>query len=352
MKKHVAKWLVVLTCAFCCSLAGADDGMAQDRAQETQELLDRIDELEKRINELTEESRARRRLEVTEQEKQEKEKEVLEAVGKEYSLEPRYTLGLDYSVTYKYSPSERITNQYVIERQIDHEIRHIISPSYSVLDNLTLDLNLPFVYRYNEVGTDNEMDETDIGDISMGFLYQPVKSKAGEVRTILGLSVTFPTGRSPYEINPATELSTGNGVHACSLTASFSKQIDPVVAFWNAGYTYRFDADDLDYKVAENIILEEVKTGDYISVGAGIGYALSYKVSVNSSFSYTYEFSSEYHYRGASKAIESGDEASATFGVGIGWRASRNTILSFSLAYDLAESGFSFTFRAPFSFVL
>ncbi|MFY9398475.1 MAG: hypothetical protein WAR22_08955, partial [Desulfomonilia bacterium] len=78
----------------------------------------------------------------------------------------------------------------------------------------------------------------------------------------------------------------------------------------------------------------------------------SYKVSVNSSFSYTYEFSSEYHYRGASKAIESGDEASATFGVGIGWRASRNTILSFSLAYDLAESGFSFTFRAPFSFVL
>ena len=63
-----------------------------------QNLLDRIDELEKKINELTEESRARRKLQITEQEKQSKEKDVLEAVGREYSLDAKHTLGLDYTI--------------------------------------------------------------------------------------------------------------------------------------------------------------------------------------------------------------------------------------------------------------
>jgi hypothetical protein len=350
-RPYVKKLAVLIAALFCCFVC-VDDGSAQEEGIESQELLNRIEELEKRINELTEEGRARRKLEITEQEKQEKEKEVLEAVGREYSLDPKHTLNLDYSLSYSYSPSERITNQLLIEREIDHTIRHIISTTYSILDNLALSTSVPFVYRYNEVGTDEELDETDIGDISLGFLLQPIKSKAGEVRTILSFSAMLPSGRSPYKINPETELSTGNGVYAFVLNASFSKQIDPVVAFWNIGYTYRMDATGLDYRVLENYILEEVEAGDSVSVGAGLGYALSYKVSVNSSFSYTYQFSNTYHYRGASRTIESGDTAEATFGVGVGWRATNKTTLSFSLGYSLSGSGFSFTFRAPFSFVL
>ena len=350
MKRLVALLLVLLCCSVC-----AVEGSAQDQETEKQDLLNRIEELEKRVNELTEESRARRKLEITEQERQEKEKEVLEAVGREYALDPRHTLGLDYTLSYKYAPTERLTNQanqLLVEREIDHEIRHTITIAYSILDNLTFSTGVPFVYRYNEVGTDRELDETDIGDISLGLLFQPYKSSAGQVRTILGLNAVLPTGRSPFKINPETELSTGNGVYEYSLTASFSKQIDPVVAFWSIGYTYRMDARGLDYRVLENYILEKVETGDYISVSAGLGYALSYKVSVNSSFSYAYKFSNSYHYRGAPRPIESGDDVSATFGVGMGWKATSKTTLSFSLAYNLSEPGFAFTFRAPFSFVL
>lgn len=346
------KRLAFLTAVLFCCLVCAVDGSAQEQETGREELLNRIEELEKRINELTEENRARRRLEITEQEKQEKEKEVLEAVGREYSLDPRHTLGLDYTLSYKYTPSERITNQLLIERQTDHEIKHTIATSYSILDNLTFSTSVPLVYRYNEVGTDKELDETDIGDIVLGFLFQPVKSKAGDVRTVLALSASLPAGRSPYKINPETELSTGSGVYEFSLTASFSKQIDPVVAFWNLGYIYRMDATGLDYRVLEQYILDEVETGDSISAGAGIGYALSYKISVNSSFSYTYHFSSAYKYMGVPQAIESGDRSEATFGVGVGWRATNKTTLSFSLGYSLTGSGFSFMFRAPFSFVI
>lgn len=348
------KKLAVLTAlAVLCCLVFADQGEAQDQETKKQEteMLNRIEELEKRINELTEEGRARRKLEITEQEKQEKEKEVLEAVGREYSLDPKHTLGVDYMLNYQYAPTERITNQLLIDRVTDHTIRHIISTTYGVLDNLSVTTSVPFVYRYNKMGTDTKLDETDIGDISVGFTFQPKKARAGEVRAILGLSVTLPSGRSPYKINPETELSTGDGVYAVSLSSNFSKQIDPVVAFWNIGYTYRSDATGLDYRVLENYILEEVEIGDYVSVGAGLGYALSYKISVNSSFSYAYKFSNTYHYQGA-RGIESGDTVSASFGLGVGWKATNKTTLSFSLAYSLSESGFSFTFRAPFSFVL
>ncbi len=342
--KKLAVIIVMLLC--CCVCPAGVNAQSQE-----QELLNRIEELEKRINELTEEGRARRKLEITEQEKQEKEKEVLEAVGREYSLDPKHTLAIDYSLGYSYSPNERITNQYLIEREVHHTITHTLTTVYSILDNASVSTSVPFVYRYNKVGTEEELDETDIGDISAGFTFQPFKSKAGEVRTILGLSAVMPTGRSPYKVNPETELSTGSGIYAFGLTASFSKQIDPVVAFWNVGYTYRMDATDLDYRVFEELILDEVETGDSISVGAGLAYALSYKVSVNSSFSYSYQFSNTYRYQGLAP-IESGDAASATFSVGVGWKATNKTTLSFTLGYSLSGSGFSFSFRAPFSFVL
>ncbi len=334
---------------FCFSYETA---YAQEENNENQELVNKIEELEKRLNELTEESRARRKLQITEEEKQEKDKEVLEAVSREYTLDPKHSFSLDYTLSYGYTPSERITNQLIIDRTSDHTIEHTISTSYSVLDNMAISSRFPFVYRYNELGTDEELDETDIGDISLGLAVQPFKSSAGKVTTTLNLGATLPTGRSPYKINPETELSTGNGVYSFSATGSFSKQIDPVVAFWNLGYSYIMNAQGLDHQVAENIILEKVEQGDKISLGAGLAYALSYKVSVNASFSYSYTKSSSYFYKNVSQPFKSGDQTSATMSLGMGWSVSQMTTLSFSAGYSLTGSGFTFTFRAPFNFIL
>jgi len=350
-KQYVKKMLISFFILFCFCLSN-ETACAQEENNDNQELVNKIEELEKRLNELTEESRARRKLEITEQEKQEKEKEVLEAVSREYTLDPKHSFSLDYTFNYEYTPSETITSQLIIDRTADHTIEHRISTSYSVLDNLAVSSDLPFVYRYNQLGTDEEKDETDIGDISFGMAVQPYKSKAGQVAMTLNLGAKLPTGRSPFKINPETELSTGSGIYSFSATASFSKQIDPVVAFWNLGYTYTMDATGLNYRVAENYILEKVETGDQISFGGGLAYSLSYKVSVNASFSYGYSYSNSYFYRNATQAVESGDQVSASMSMGMGWRASQKTSLSFRLGYSLTGSGLTLTFRAPFTFVL
>lgn len=359
VKKRVFIVIVLVGCLFSFGRGNATEQEPEKQEPEKQEqgvgkqeLLDRIEELEKRINEMSEESRARRKLEITEQEKQEKEKEVLEAVSREYSLNPRHSLGLDYALTYSYTPSEKFYfNPLMVEREIDHSIEHSVSISYSILDNLAFNTTLPFVYRYDKVGTDKELDETDLGDISAGITVQPVKSGEGDIRSTVSFAVNLPSGRSPYEINPETELSTGSGLYAFSLSGNFSRQIDPVVAFWNIGYTHRMTKTGLDYKYAENVILEKVDPGDTASFGAGLGYALSYKVSVNASFSYSYNFSTGYHYE-FRPTQKSGDSASASVSFGMGWKVSNKTTLSFGLRYGLTGSGFELSFRVPFTFVL
>ncbi len=357
MKKQ-ASVIVALYCFFI--LAGAvnaqeepdTNGSPGSEDNQKEELLNRIEELEKRINELTEESRARRKLEITEQEKQEKEKDVLEAVGREYTLDAKHSVGLDYTLMYGYSPSERFDSQLLVTDEADHTIKHIVSTSYGILDNLSASTTIPFVYRYHKLGTSREIDETDIGDLSAGISFQPWKSKAGDVAKTFSLSVSLPTGRSPYEINTETELSTGGGIYSIAAGGSFSKQIDPIVAFWNLSYVYNMDATDLDHTISEGYVLEKVKTGNEISASAGLAYALSYKVSVNSSISYSYTYSHDYYYKNATSVLKSGDTVSATLGFGLGWKATNKTTLSFSLGYGLTGTGFSLSFRAPFNFVL
>ncbi|HOJ13329.1 MAG TPA: transporter [Deltaproteobacteria bacterium] len=321
-----------------------------------QELMERIEVLEKQIRRLEEEAKARRSLEITEEEKAEKEKEVLSAVSRDYTLDPKGTLALDYSINYSYSPSENIYSQDQIlrlERVNDHTIQHSIYTAYSVLDNFTASLNLPVMYRYAQRGTDDELDETNIGDISLGAAFQPFKMEAGKVRYTLSMGAVLPTGRSPYKINPKSELSTGNGLYSVSLGANFSKQIDPVVFFWGLGYSYPldFNVDDLEYHVSDQLVLTRVKPGSTMSANMGMGYALSYANSINMSFSYSYQLSSRLTYNNA-RSIETGDRASASFGVGMGINVAPKTTMSVSLGYSLTGSGFSLTARVPFNFVL
>lgn len=319
----------------------------------TQDLLNKIEELEDKLNKLTEESSARKKLEITEEEKQEQEKQVLEAVGDEYTTESKHTLSINYSASYSYSPGEAIeTNPLVVNDVKDHTFKHTIDVGYAVLDNLSVSMSLPFIYRYYEMGTANQIDTTGIGDISLGLGYQPYKAKAGEVNTSLGVSTWLPTGSSPYEINSDTELSTGSGSHGFSVSGSFSKQIDPLVAFWNIGYTYTFPITDVEHYVEDSYILNKVLPGESYTLGGGIAYAMSYKVSINIGFSYSYQKSSTYKYENSPSDVKSGDAISSGLSLGLGWRLSDKTTLSFGLGYGLTGSGFSLSFRVPFSFVL
>ncbi len=327
----------------------------EQNSNNPEELLKRIETLENQLRRIEEESKARKSLEVTEEEKVQKEKEVLSAVSREYSLDPKGTLALDYSLNYSYSPSEAIKTQddeVRLERNADHTIQHSIYTSYSILDNLASSVTLPVVYRYNKQGTDDELDETDIGDISVGMSFQPVKSEAGEIRYTLSLDGTLPTGRSPFKINPDTEISTGSGLYSVSLGGSFSKQIDPVVLFWSVSYAYSFKKTGLSYRVLDQITLEKVEPGSTIEFGMGMGYALSYANSINISLSYAYQRSTAYYYKEIDSAIDTGDRVSASVGIGMGINLTPKTTVSVALGHSLTSNGFSVTTRVPFDFVL
>ena len=346
MKKFAVCLLIVL-----CLSSG--QVFAVEDSSDTQELMNRIQDLEKRINELTEESRARRKLEITEQEKQEREKEVLDAVSRDYSLDPKHTLNIDYSFNYTYQPFERYdTLQAAMDRMSDHTVVHTITTSYSVLDNMGINFSIPFRYEYQKMGTDDKLDERDVGDISVGVSFQPRKSKPGDIRNTISLSIAMPTGKSPYKILSGKELSTGNGVYAFSVAANFTKQVDPIVLFWNLGYTHNMDPAGVEWRVSDTTTIDKVKIGDSVSIGGGFAQSLSYRASVNYSFNYAYKFGPKYYVAGAEDPIRTGDTVSAMLNIGMGWRVSQKTTLSFSVGYNLTGSSFSLSFRMPFTFIL
>jgi hypothetical protein len=320
-----------------------------------QQMLNRIDELEKQLRKMEEETKARKRLEVTEEEKAQQEKEVLEAVSRDYTLDPAKTLNIDYSLSYSYAKSEQLLSAEEVlqlKRTSEHTLTHTIATTYSILDNLAASMNFPIVYRYNKVGTTDELDDTNIGDISLGTVWQPIKSGAGDIRSTLSFGVSFPTGRSPYKINPDKELSTGNGTYTFNIGGNFSKQVDPVVVFWFVGYGHSLTVSGLDYVISDTYTLEKVVPGDSYSFGGGLGYALSYVTSVHVNFNYKYTRTTTLTYRELANKIKTGDDVDATVALGMGWRITPKTTLSYSLGYSLTDATFSFALRVPFTFVL
>jgi hypothetical protein len=127
--------------------------------------------------------------------------------------------------------------------------------------------------------------------------------------------------------------------------------VDPVVAFWSLGLSYPLDITGINHVVKESYTLTEVRPGKSISAGGGIAYALSYATSLNMSFNYSYAKSTTLVYKEQGE-VKTGDTVGASFGIGLGWRISPKTTISYSLGYSLTSAGFSFSFRVPFNFVM
>jgi hypothetical protein len=304
------------------------------------------------VDKLQREAEARRKLQITDEEKKKKEEQILEAAGREFTLLPAGTLGLEYSLGYSYYSFDAIAEGVEVEHNANHNLTNTLITEYAYKDNLTLNVNVPFVYKYNKVGTDDEKDVTDLGDVSLGVKYQPFKSGGDWPVPILNTSLTLPTSRGVYEINPETELSTGDGLYKASLGMSFSKPIDPVNAFASLNYTYAFDESGIDQKRGSDV-LEEVEPGDTIGATLGLGYALSYKVSLSLSWSYSYGFESKYHWRGG-RTTSSGTSVSSSLNLSTGWRLSpkQSIILGVGVGLTDDNSDFSFSFRWPFEYDL
>jgi uncharacterized membrane protein len=164
------------------------------------------------------------------------------------------------------------------------------------------------------------------------------------------MSATLPTGRSPYEINRDTDLPTGGGLYGVSLGGNMSKSIDPAMVFGAISCSYYFTRTALSQNI-NGAILDEVKPGMGFNAAIGLAYALSYALSMNIQFQYGYYMSTDYSFTNAADATAPA-YSTGDLVVGIGWRISPLTTLSFSLAIGLTKDDpdFSLSFRVPFTF--
>lgn len=346
-------------------------GDASNVVQETKEtepdsapksIEDEIKELKKEIKKLRGENEARKKLEAPAEEKIESVEDILSAAGRQYSLLRKGTVGLSYTFGYSYFSGDAIDESTVVLRRVNHNINNTISIEYALFNNLTLSSNIPFIYKYNKVGTTEALDTNNLGDINLGIAWQPFKAGGSIPATIVSFGVSLPTGTSPYEINYEDELSTGAGYYGLSLGVSLSKVIDPLVAFGSLNYSYGLPETGLSqiiYEDATNpsskIYLTEVKPGGSMGLAFGFGYALSYQASMNISAQFSYSFGGEYTNEGTASAkttSKTGSSLSSSLSIGTGWRitAVRSLYASVGIGLTNNDSDVSVSLKFPFEF--
>lgn len=307
-------------------------------------------ELRQEIQKIRNENEARKKLEVPEEEKGKEVEDILSAAGRQYTLAKKGTLGLSYSFAYSYFSSDAINEAAQIERRSNHNLTNTISIDYALLNNLTISTNIPFVYKYDRVGTSSAKDATDLGDMSVGLTVQPIKAGGMIPPIIFNCSASIPTGTSPYEVDQNNTLATGSGLYGVNAGVSVSKVLDPVVGYGSLGYSYTFPKTGLDQYWSKTERLTEVEPGSSVSLSFGFGYALSYQVNINMGTQLSYSFGSKYIVN--TETFESGSSLSASFSVGTGWRVTpaRSIYISLGMGLTNNDSDFSLSFRLPFDF--
>ena len=310
-------------------------------------------ELKQEVQRIRSENEARKRLEVPEEEKGKSVEDILSAAGRQYTLLKKGTVGLSYTFGYAYYSGEVISVSDVttVERRSNHNLINTINAEYAIWDNLSISTGIPFVYKYNRVGTSDSQDATDLGDISVSFQAQPFKSGGNIPTTIFSAGVNFPTGSSPYKVDPAKTLPTGAGLYSFNAGLSLSKVLDPLVAFGNLNYSYSLPEEGLSQKWGKTNVLTKVDPGSSIGLALGFGYSLSYQASLNLSAQFNYTFSNKYTLNNGAVS-ESGDSVSSSFNVGTGWRITPTRAIYAGLGIGLTNNDpdLSFSIRLPFEF--
>lgn len=324
---------------------GADPNLRQ--------LEQQVETLQTEVERMRREAAARKSLEITDEEKAGKEKEILTAAGRQYILLRRYTLGLEYDLRYEYASYDVIEEATTVEQIANHTLVNSLFAEFALLDNLTFSVDFPFVYKFDKTGSDDEKDVTDLGDLSLGIRYQPLKTGSKFPTLVTFGTFAFDTGRSPYEINPRTELATGNGYKSASLGLSLSKTIDPIVAFGTVSYAFAFSVDGLNQRRLGDETLTGVEPGDTVGLNIGFGYAMSYKVSLNFSYLYSYRFEDSYFWETTGKTT-SGSRTFSILSIGTGWQLSRtlSVIMRIGVGLTSDDPDFTFSLRMPFQFEL
>src|SRR5690606_16362323 len=176
-------------------------------------------------------------------------------------------------------------------------------------------------------------DNTDIGDVSLSFRFQPFAYVPGRMSTTLFATLKSKTGTSPYEIDVRRQLSAGSGYYSVSAGSSFSKVLDPVVVFSSLSFSYNFVESGLN-QVRGGRLLEKIDPGNSLSLSGGFAYSLSYDVSLTMSGQVSYTDETSLHFRGGDTAVAQ-DQLSAMVNFALGIRVGDKKIINTSVGFGL-----------------
>lgn len=250
-----------------------------------------------------------------------------------------------------------------------------ITGRYGLSDRTQLDLNAPFVSRrteYRATGVDGDattesgatVDNSNLGDISLGLNYRLLDEQPGRPDMVLNLRLKGPTGEHPYGVETVTdpdnsnleypeELPTGNGVWAVTTGLSFIKTVDPAILFANIGYTYNKPEDFDDISSADGDQPGEVNLGDSFQWGVGTAFALNREMSISLSYSQRLSDETETKLDGGDwSEVPGSDGNAATMNFGVTYALGERTSLITNIGAGLTDDApdMSVSIKVPYTF--
>jgi len=292
--------------------------------------------------------------------------EALTAVDENYSLIKKGNYGLQYGYNFTYSSADAIAfnpdNNTVNGVNRDSRFTHTstLSASYGLKNNLTLGLSLPLIATTRAAGSaESEIEDTGLGDIGVNLRWQPWPLRLGKPNVTFSGAMTLPTGTDPFKIDVNNSVATGSGTFGFSFSANASKTIDPVIAYGSVSLGYSLPRDGLNQRRDNSQTLVSVEPRPTFSYNVGIGYALSYGVSINMGFQHTFGSRTELGFTNGTSEASNADITSfesigghtALFNISTGFRTSPGTVLSINLGIGLTRESPDFVIglSLPFS---
>ncbi|MBV1932521.1 MAG: transporter [Porticoccaceae bacterium] len=248
---------------------------------------------------------------------------------------------------------------------------------WGVTDRMQLSLAIPWVYRETTtrsrgvdlssiIVSEKSVDDSDIGDISLGLSYQLFAETYTRPDIVLNFGVTAPTGRDPYGIDFIEDptntnlvfpsaLPTGSGLWQASAGVSFLKSTDPAILFASFNYIHYFEKSFGDIGADPDAAPSpgDVQLGDAFQIAAGIAFAINERTSYSMSFTQRWTDEAEITQPGVgSQEIIGSDGATGTFDIGVTYaltdRLSMVTNLGMGLTNETSDYRFSLKF--PYRF--
>jgi hypothetical protein len=184
----------------------------------------------------------------------------------------------DFGATYSVFESDLPFISGATLTEVNAKRRRLDAPvgfRYGMTERLQLFGSTAVGWQGTEVSdgfTEQTRNTNGIGDILTGFNYL-LRKETKDCPAIIGsCDVVIPTGNA---VDPRQLLDSGLGLGAWSLSSRFLmvKSLDPIVAFWGAGYRLNFE---------DTYNGNRVDIGDQIQYTFGIGFGVNDKVTLSS----------------------------------------------------------------------